>query len=123
MKVMLRCFFKALFELLELSERCDIRHDLVKDLRLLSDQLNEWLQHDEVDKNAVSALLSEITELIESVIAMPKQLRYFKTNRFLTSLKTAFFVSQVVVVILICLSIIFGLQKGRKNRLKMPKYG
>jgi len=83
-------FFKSLFELLELSDRCDIRHDLVKDLRLLSDQLNEWLQHDEVDKNAVSALLSEITELIEAVIAMPKQLRYFKTNRFLTSLKQRF---------------------------------
>ena len=83
-------FFKSFFELLELSERCDIRHDLVKDLRLLSEQLNEWLQHDEVDKQAVSTLLSEITELIEAVFTMPKQMRHFKTNRFLTSLKQRF---------------------------------
>jgi len=80
-------FFKALFELLELSERCDIRHDLVKDLRLLVEQMKGWLKHKEVDHNAVSALLSEIEELISCVVAMPKQLRYFKSNRFLTSLK------------------------------------
>jgi cell division protein ZapD len=83
-------FFKALFELLELSERCDIRHDLVKDLRALAVQTKEWLQHDEVDQQAVSEFLTEIERLIEAVIATPKQLRYFKTNRFLTSLKQRF---------------------------------
>ena len=83
-------FFNALFELLELSERCDIRHDLVKDLRELAVQTTEWLQHDEVDKLAVSEFLTEIERLIEAVIAMPKQLRYFKANRFLTSLKQRF---------------------------------
>ncbi|PKG38425.1 cell division protein ZapD [Psychromonas sp. Urea-02u-13] len=83
-------FFKALFELLELSERCDIRHDLIKDLRELALQTKAWLQHDEVDQQAVSDLLTEIERLIEAVIAMPKQLRYFKTNRFLTSLKQRF---------------------------------
>lgn len=80
-------FFKALFELLDLSERCDIRHDLVKDLRLLVEQMNLWLKHKEVDHQAVSKLLSEIEVLIDLVLAMPKQLRYFKSNRFLTSLK------------------------------------
>lgn len=83
-------FFKALFELLELSERCDIRHDLVKDLRILSTQMKLWLNHEEVDKKAVSALLADIDELISAVLLMPKQLRYFKTNRFLTSLKQRF---------------------------------
>ncbi|GLS89848.1 cell division protein ZapD [Psychromonas marina] len=83
-------FFKALFELLELSERCDIRHDLIKDLRLLSTQMKLWLNHDQVDHEAVSQLLLEIDELITAVLLMPKQLRYFKTNRFLTSLKQRF---------------------------------
>ena len=83
-------FFKSLFELLELSERCDIRHDLIKDLRLLSEQMKKWLQLDEVDTQAVSNLLTEIEQLIEAVVSMPKQLRYFKTNRFLTSLKQRF---------------------------------
>ncbi|MCG6200903.1 cell division protein ZapD [Psychromonas antarctica] len=83
-------FFKALFELLELSERCDIRHDLVKDLRQLSEQMNSWLALPEVDYQAVSKLIIEINELIDAVLNMPKQLRYFKTNRFLTSLKQRF---------------------------------
>ena len=37
-------FFKALFELLELSERNDIRHDLINDLRLLSEQMSNLAQ-------------------------------------------------------------------------------
>ena len=83
-------FFKALFELLELSERCDIRHDLVKDLRLLSEQMKLWLKLDQVDHQAISELLVEIDDLTAAVFAMPKQIRYFKTNRFLTSLKQRF---------------------------------
>lgn len=83
-------FFKALFELLDLSERCDIRHDLVKDLRLLTDQMKLWLKHDEVDHVAVSQLLSDVEQLTNALLQMPKQLRYFKTNRFLTSLKQRF---------------------------------
>lgn len=85
-------FFKAFFELLELSERCDIRHDLIKDLRLLSEQMKTWLTHEQVDYNAVSALITEIDYLIALVLKMPKQLRFFKTNRFLTSLKQRFFI-------------------------------
>lgn len=83
-------FLKALFELLELSERCDIRHDLVKDLRELTVQMKGWLKHEEVNSQAVSELSSEIEGLIEAVLAMPKQLRYFKSNRFLTSIKQRF---------------------------------
>ncbi|MEH6454623.1 MAG: cell division protein ZapD, partial [Psychromonas sp.] len=85
-------FFKAFFELLELSERCDIRHDLTKDLRILSDQVNTWLGLKEVDDNAVLGLISEMEDLISSVSKMPKQLRFFKNNRFLTSLKQRFFI-------------------------------
>lgn len=83
-------FFKNLFDLLELIDRCDIRHDLVKDLRILSEQMNEWLTLEQADHQAVSELISEIEELILGLTNMPKQLRYFKTNRFLTSLKQRF---------------------------------
>lgn len=83
-------FFKALFELIDLSERCDIRHDLVKDLRALSAQMKLWLQHAEVDRQALSELQADVEQLIVAVLAMPKQLRYFKSNRFLTSLKQRF---------------------------------
>ncbi|MFT6987161.1 MAG: cell division protein ZapD [Psychromonas sp.] len=83
-------FFKALFELLELSERCDIRHDLIKDLRLLLEKMNSWLNVAGVDYHAVTQLITEIDELIAAVLTMPKQIHYFKTNRFLTSIKQRF---------------------------------
>ncbi|WP_354624940.1 cell division protein ZapD [Psychromonas sp. MME2] len=83
-------FFKNLFDLLELIERCDIRHDLIKDLRQLSGQMKEWLSLDQVDHQAVSTMIAEIEELVINLSNMPKQLRYFKTNRFLTSLKQRF---------------------------------
>ncbi|MFT6926317.1 MAG: cell division protein ZapD [Psychromonas sp.] len=85
-------FFKALLELVELAERSDIRHDLIKDLRSLSEQMRKWLNHDQVDQKTVTDLISEIEELIHAVLILPKQLRFFKTNRFLTSLKQRFFI-------------------------------
>ncbi len=83
-------FFKALFELLELSERNDIRHDLINDLRLLSEQMSNWLKLEQVDHCAVNKLIAEIEQLTNAIFTMPKQLRYFKNNRFLTSLKQRF---------------------------------
>ncbi|ABM02997.1 hypothetical protein DUF1342 [Psychromonas ingrahamii 37] len=85
-------FFKALLELLELAERSDIRHELVKDLRLLSEQMKNWLNHDGVDHKKETDLISEIEGLIQDVLRLSKKLRFFKDNRFLTSLKQRFFI-------------------------------
>jgi cell division protein ZapD len=85
-------FFKALLELVELAERSDIRHDLVKDLRLLSEQMRTWLNHAAVDQKVVTDLISEIEGLIQAVLRLPKKLRFFKDNRLLTSLKQRFFI-------------------------------
>ena len=85
-------FFKALLELLELAERSDIRNALIKDLRLLSEQMSSWLNHPGVDQKTVTDLISEIEGHIQTVLRLPKQLRFFKTNRFLTSLKQRFFI-------------------------------
>ncbi|AGH80654.1 hypothetical protein PCNPT3_03560 [Psychromonas sp. CNPT3] len=83
-------FFKGFFDLLEMTERCDIRHDLVKDLRLLMEEMASWLTVDDVDHDAVNALLAEMDTFMNGVSEMPKQLRFFKQNRFLTSLKQRF---------------------------------
>lgn len=85
-------YFKALFELIELSERSDIRHDLIKDLRVLSEKMQSWLAHKNVDTEAVKALISEISELIGALLVTSKQLKFFKNSRFLTSLKQRFFI-------------------------------
>lgn len=85
-------FFKSLFELIELSERSDIRHELIKDLRFLSEKMHSWLAHEQADKKAVEGLITEISELMTTLLVMPKQLKFFKDSRFLTSLKQRFFI-------------------------------
>lgn len=83
-------FFKSLFDLIELTERTDIRQDLVKDLRLQLEQLKIWLKYDQVDQGAILAMIDEVESLVEALMSMPKVSRYFKSNRFLSSLKQRF---------------------------------
>jgi len=85
-------YFKSLFELIELSERSDIRYELIKDLRELSEQMQSWLGHEQADTGAVEDLISEFSELITALLMMPKQNKFFKESRFLTSLKQRFFI-------------------------------
>jgi len=83
-------FFKAFFELLELSERCDIRHDLSKDLEQLIEMMSEWLTREDANVEAVTAIISELEMLNNDLHLMKKQMNFFKNNRFLTSLKQRF---------------------------------
>jgi cell division protein ZapD len=83
-------FFKALFELLELSERSEIRNDLLKDLEQLAAQMKSWLSYKQVDHHAIRELLKEIEQLNSALLSMPKQPHFFKSSRFLTSLKQRF---------------------------------
>ncbi|MGJ8582126.1 MAG: cell division protein ZapD, partial [Psychromonas sp.] len=71
-------YFKSLFELIELSDRSDIRHDLIKDLRALSEEMQSWLSSEQADTEAIKALMVEISELISALLVMSKQLKFFK---------------------------------------------
>ena len=57
-------FFKALFDFIELSERCDIRTDLMKDLEKQRQKLESWSQLPEVDLSKLASLQSELATLI-----------------------------------------------------------
>lgn len=85
-------YFKSLFELVELSDRSDIRHDLIKDLRAISEEMQTWLSSDQADIEAIKELMLEIRDLISALLVMSKQLKFFKDSRFLTSLKQRFFI-------------------------------
>jgi len=85
-------YFKSLFELVELSDRSDIRHDLIKDLRAMSEEMQTWLSSDQADIEAIKELMLEIRDLISALLVMSKQLKFFKDSRFLTSLKQRFFI-------------------------------
>ena len=49
-------FFKSLFDFIELSERCDIRTDLMKDLEKQRQKIELWRQLPEVDHAKLDAL-------------------------------------------------------------------
>ena len=83
-------YFKCLFDLIELAERTDVKQDLGKDLRSQLKQLSSWLAYEQVDKVAINELVDEVKGLIEELNTMPKLSRYYKNNRFLTSLKQRF---------------------------------
>ena len=85
-------YFKSLFELIELSERNDIRHELIKDLRILSDKMKSWLSYKEADTEVIQSYIKESDELINILVGMSKQLKFFKNSRFLIALKQRFFI-------------------------------
>lgn len=85
-------YFKSLFELVELSDRSDIRHDLIKDLRAMSEEMQSWLSSEQADVEAIKDLMLEVRDLISALLIMSKQLKFFKESRFLTSLKQRFFI-------------------------------
>jgi cell division protein ZapD len=85
-------YFKSLFELIELTERNDIRYELIKDLRVLSDKMQSWLSHKEADTEIIKNHIQESNELVNALIGMSKQINFLKNSRFLTALKQRFFI-------------------------------
>ena len=85
-------YFKSLFELIELSERNDIRHQLIKDLRIQSDKMKAWLSRKEAADEIIQGYINESNELINTLFVMKKKLDFFKESRFLVALKQRFFI-------------------------------
>jgi cell division protein ZapD len=83
-------YFKSLFELIELSERNDIRYELIKDLRTLTSKMHAWLKHKEADTEVIKDHIKESEALINALFTMSKQLTFFKNDRFLIALKQRF---------------------------------
>ena len=83
-------FFKALFDFIELSERCDIRSDLMKDLENQRQKIELWRQLPEVDHTKLDELQQELTELIYQ---LPRSIRAgtrFKEDKFLCAIRQRF---------------------------------
>jgi len=85
-------YFKSLFELIELSERNKIKHELIKDLRILSSKMKSWLNYEEADTELIESYIKESDELINLLVGMSNQLHFFKSSRFLITLKQRFFI-------------------------------
>ena len=83
-------FFKALFDFIELSERCDIRSDLMKDLEKQRQKIDAWRQLPEVDLAKLEQLHQELSTLIQELPRSVRAGSRFKEDKFLCAIRQRF---------------------------------
>ncbi|GAA5216696.1 cell division protein ZapD [Corallincola platygyrae] len=83
-------FFRAVFELLEMLERGDLRQELIKDLEKQQQGLERWHGQPGVDQNALQQLQGELQQLISGLRAEPRLGQSLRDDRFLAALRQRF---------------------------------
>lgn len=83
-------FFEALFTLLDLLERLDIRNDILKDIESQEKVLVHWSQHPKIDTDALQAALQKILKLREQLKNSKKIGSELKEDKFLSSIRQRF---------------------------------
>ena len=83
-------FFDALFTLLDLLERLDIRNDVLKDIEVHEKNLVHWSQHPKIDTEALQAALQKIIKLRDTLKNSKKVGASLKEDKFLSSIRQRF---------------------------------
>lgn len=83
-------FFEALFTLLDLLERLDIRNDILKDIEAHEKNLVHWSQHPKIDTDALQAALQKILKLRDELKHSKKIGASLKEDKFLASIRQRF---------------------------------
>ena len=83
-------FFEALFTLLDLLERLDLRNDVLKDIDIHEKNLVHWSQHPKIDTDALQAALQKILRLREDFKNAKKIGSALKEDKFLSSIRQRF---------------------------------
>ncbi len=83
-------FFEALFTLLDLLERLDIRNDIIKDIEVHEKNLVYWSQHPKIDTEALQSALQTILRLRDQLKHSKKIGVSLKDDKFLASIRQRF---------------------------------
>jgi cell division protein ZapD len=83
-------FLGCLFTLLDLSERIDLRNDVLKDIESHEKNLVIWSQHPNIDDDALQFALKKILRLRESLKSNKKVGSELKEDRFLAAIRQRF---------------------------------
>ncbi|GAA0859120.1 cell division protein ZapD [Aliiglaciecola litoralis] len=83
-------FFEALFTLLDLLERLDLRNDILKDIEVHEKNLVYWSQHPKIDSEALQAALQKILRLRDQLKHSKKVGANLKEDKFLSSIRQRF---------------------------------
>jgi len=82
--------FNVLFDLVEISDRADIKPVLVKDLERQKKQLEYWSRLPGVDQSRVSILHNEVITLLKELNKLGKVGMTIKEDKFLASIRQRF---------------------------------
>lgn len=83
-------FFEALFTLLDLLERLDLRNDILKDIEAHEKNLVYWSQHPKIDSEALQVALQRILRLRDQLKQSKKIGSSLKEDKFLASIRQRF---------------------------------
>ncbi|MEO9945885.1 MAG: cell division protein ZapD [Paraglaciecola sp.] len=83
-------FLDCLFTLLDLTERIDLRNDVLKDIELHEKNLVIWSKHPNIDEEALQFALKKILRLRESLRTNKKVGAELKEDRLLSSIRQRF---------------------------------
>ncbi len=83
-------FFSALFTILDILERNDIRGDLIKDLEKLEQNLVLWSRAPDIDGNALSDSLKKVVSLLCQLKGHSPAWWQLKEDKMLNSVKQRF---------------------------------
>ena len=101
-------FFKALLDLQELMERCDVRGDLSKDLEKQLESVKQWAVVPGVDQSVVKHIELQLDDFIYQLPRLSKVNSVIKEDRFLSSVRQRFSIPGGCCVALICHSFTSG---------------
>ncbi|WP_133468329.1 cell division protein ZapD [Paraglaciecola marina] len=83
-------FLDCLFTLLDLTERIDLRNDVLKDIEIHEKNLVIWSKHPNIDEEALQFALKKILRLRESLRTNKKVGAELKEDRLLSSIRQRF---------------------------------
>ena len=84
-----RCFY-PLFSLCELTDRCDYRSDVLKDLDRHILLLSKWLELPHVDKDQINGFINRLNEA-KAPLQMPDRIGiHLKKDKFISALRQRF---------------------------------
>lgn len=83
------CFY-PLFSLCELTERCDFRNDVIKDIDKQLQQLKLWLKNPDVDDGQIEQLIADLCQSRDELQHPGRFGQELKNHRFLTAVRQRF---------------------------------
>ncbi|MCG9698277.1 cell division protein ZapD [Shewanella sp. Isolate11] len=84
-----RCFY-PLFSLCELTERCDYRNDIIKDVDKQLQSFKQWQNQPHIDEQQISYYVDKLQQARKCLINCDRPGQVLKQDRFLSALRQRF---------------------------------